>query len=63
MPQVEIERLEKGSSKAQISAAVSACIASEVRSGTDQQQAIAMCHSMAREKTGGKPPEKEGANA
>ena len=60
MPHAEIERLEKGSSKAQISAAVSACIANEVRGGRDQQQAIAMCSEMARSKTGGQP-QKEGS--
>lgn len=50
MPNPEIERLDKDSNKAQTQAAVSACIANEVRRGRDQQQAIAMCMEMAREK-------------
>ena len=56
MPQLEIERLEKGSGKAQIQAAVSACIANEVNAGTPREQATAMCSEMARKKTGGQPP-------
>lgn len=50
MPVPEIEALSKASSEAQASAAISSCIATEVRAGTPQEQAIAMCHSMAREK-------------
>lgn len=50
MPQPEIDRLDKSSERAQVQAAISACIANEVRAGTDQQQAIRMCHEMAREK-------------
>ena len=60
MPQPEIERLEKGSEKAQIDAAVSACIAREVNAGTPQDQAVAMCHEMVRKKTGGQPPKEGG---
>ena len=60
MPQPEIERLDKGSEKAQISAAISACIAEEMRAGKSQEEAAAMCHSMIRDKTGGKPTPKEG---
>lgn len=48
MPIAEIEALSKGSSEAQTKAAVSSCIASEVRAGTPQDQAVAMCHEMAR---------------
>ena len=55
MPHPEIESLTKASKKAQVQAAVSACIAAEVRAGKDQQQAIAMCSEMARGKTGGEP--------
>lgn len=50
-----VDKLSKDSSDAQLKAAVSDCIASEVNRGTDQQQAIAMCSEMAREKTGGRP--------
>ena len=60
MPVPEIERLEKASSKEQVSAAVSACIAQEVRAGREQDQAVKMCHEMARGKTGGKPAAPEG---
>jgi len=61
MPILEIERLEAGSSEAQIQAAISACIATEVNAGRDQEQAVAMCNEMARGKTGGKPAAPEGA--
>lgn len=60
MPIPEIEALGKESKKAQVSAAISACIAQEIRGGTEREQAIAMCHSMARKQTGGRPPEKGG---
>ena len=52
MPHPEIAKLSKDSSDAQVKAAVSSCIATEVRGGRDQKQAAAMCYSMAREKTG-----------
>lgn len=52
MPNPEIDRLEPSSDEAQIKAAISACIAAEVHRGHDQNQAIAMCHSMAGKKTG-----------
>ena len=61
MPHPEIERLSNGSSKGQISAAVSACIAAEVRGGREQDQAVAMCSEMARGKTAGKPAPKGGS--
>lgn len=47
-----VDKLTKDSSPEAIDAAVSACIASEVRGGRDQDQAVAMCHGMARKKTG-----------
>ena len=47
-----VDRLTKDSSDAQVKAAVSDCIATEVNNGTEQDQAAAMCYSMAREKTG-----------
>jgi hypothetical protein len=52
MPVTEIEKLDKDSSDAQIKAAISACIAQEVRAGREQDQAVAMCYQMARDKTG-----------
>lgn len=50
MPHPEIEKLTKASSSSQTKAAISACIATEVRGGRDQEQAIAMCMGMARDK-------------
>jgi hypothetical protein len=47
-----VDRLEPVSTDEQIQAAISDCIATEVNAGRDQQQAIAMCYSMAKEKTG-----------
>lgn len=47
-----VDKLSKDSSDAQVKAAISACIATEVKSGRKQDQAVAMCYSMAREKTG-----------
>jgi len=61
MPQPEIERLEKASGKAQSQAAISACIAAEIRAGRDPEQAKAMCYEMARKQTGGSPAPKEGS--
>ena len=59
MPVLEIERLDKDSSPEQVRAAISSCIAQEVRSGREQQQAIAICFSMAKEK-GAMVPEPKG---
>lgn len=55
MPIPEIEALTSESSDEQISAAISACISTEVDAGRPQEQAEAMCHEMARGKTGGRP--------
>jgi len=52
MPIPEMDALGKESKDAQIKAAVSACIAAEMQAGREQDQAIAMCYSMARERTG-----------
>ena len=59
MPIIELERLSKDSSPEQIQAAISSCIATEVKAGREQQQAIAMCYAQAREKTGKELGEKE----
>ena len=47
-----VDKLTKQSSKGQIQAAISECIATEMHNGGEQSQAIAMCHAMSREKTG-----------
>ena len=52
MPVIEIQRLDRASSDEQVKAAISSCIAAEVNAGRPQDQAIAMCNSMARDKTG-----------
>ena len=52
MPVIEIQRLDRASSDEQVKAAISSCIANEVNAGRPQDQAIAMCHQMARDKTG-----------
>lgn len=52
MPHPDVERLSKGSADAQMKAAMSSCIASEMKKGTPQDQAVAMCASMVREKMG-----------
>jgi len=57
MPHPEIERLTAGSSEPQIQAAVSACVAAEVRAGKEQDQAVAMCMEMVRGKTGTPAPQ------
>lgn len=51
-PVPEITALDKASGDAQVQAAVSACIATEIRAGRERDQAIAICYSMARKKTG-----------
>lgn len=60
MPVPEVDRLTPQSEEAQVRAAISACIAQEVRAGRDRDQAIAMCHQMVSTQTGkdlGRPPE------
>jgi hypothetical protein len=52
MPVPEITRLSPTSPEQQVKAAVSSCIATEVKLGTPQDQAVAMCYSMVKEKTG-----------
>jgi len=52
MPVIEIQRLDRASSIEQVKAAISSCIATEVNAGRPQDQAEAMCHQMARDKTG-----------
>jgi len=50
----EVDKLTVSSSDAQTKAAISDCIATEIRAGKDQEQAVAMCHEMSRKNTGGK---------
>ena len=52
MPIPEIDALNSSSSESQTKAAVSACIATEVKAGRPQEQAVAMCMEMARRKVG-----------
>jgi len=52
MPIIEIERLDKASSDEQVKAAISSCIAQEIRNGREPDQASAICFSMVRKKTG-----------
>ena len=52
MPIQEMTRLNKGSSDEQVKAAISSCIATEIRSGREKDQAAAICYSMARDRTG-----------
>lgn len=47
-----VDKLSQESSDEAIKAAISECIAAEVNRGTEQDQAVAMCYGMAREKTG-----------
>ena len=61
MPIIEIERLDKASSDEQVKAAISSCIAQEIRNGREPDQAKAMCYSMVRDKTGKTLAPQEGA--
>ena len=61
MPIPEIESLTKDSGQSQVQAAISSCIATEIRNGRDPEQAKAMCHEMARKKSGGEPASSEGS--
>ena len=47
-----VDSLTRKSSAETIKAAVSECIATEVRGGRDQKQAAAICYSQARKRTG-----------
>lgn len=60
----ELEALTVDSGEAQVKAALSSCIAMEVKAGKEQSQAIATCHAMIRERVGeapgiGTPPDKD----
>ncbi len=61
MPQPEIEALSKTSKKGQVSAAISACVQSEMRRGKTQDEALGMCHGMARA-TGAPVPAPKGGS-
>jgi hypothetical protein len=52
MPIPEVKKLEAGSEDPQMKAALSACIAEEIRNGTEPAQAQAICYSMIKDKTG-----------
>jgi len=52
MSPTAVDKLTKDSKMAQIRAAISDCIATEMSRGMKQDQAVAACYSMARKKTG-----------
>ena len=47
-----VDKLTKDNSADAVKAAVSECIATEIRGGRKRDQAVAMCYQMARKKTG-----------
>ena len=47
-----VDKLTKDSSADAIKAAVSECIATEIKGGRKRDQAVRMCYEMARRKTG-----------
>ena len=47
-----VDALRKESSPAKVRSAVSECIATEIRGGREQDQAVAMCYAQARKRTG-----------
>lgn len=51
MPISEVESLTPDSTEPTKKAAISACVAAEVRNGTPQDQAVAMCMDMIKRKT------------
>jgi len=55
MSPTAVDNLEPGSKEGQVKAAISDCIATEIRNGKSQEQAVAMCMEMSRKKTGGPP--------
>lgn len=61
MPVPEIEALSKASSLPQTKAAISACIAAEIRAGRDPDEAKGMCYGMARDKGAPVPAPKGGS--
>ena len=55
-----IDKLSRDSSPEATKAAISECIAQEMRGGMEQGQAIAACHEMARKKGAPVPQPKGG---
>jgi len=53
-----VDKLTKDSSDEVVQESISSCIKAEIDRGRGRQQAIAMCHEMARKKTGGRPNQK-----
>jgi len=47
-----VDGLTKSSSPDQIKKAISQCISTEIGAGRERDQAVAMCYSTARKKTG-----------
>jgi len=56
MPNPEMMKISKSSGDAQKKAAISSCIATEVKNGHPQEQAVAMCMEMMRKQTGEPQP-------
>jgi hypothetical protein len=55
MPIPEIQALDESSDPEQIKAALSSCIAGEMGKGMPQEQAMAMCQALIRDKVSPKP--------
>lgn len=47
-----VDKLTKESSDDAVDEAISKCIATEIENGRERDQAVGMCYSMARRKTG-----------
>ena len=61
VPVPEMGKLSKDSGDAQKKAAISSCIATEMKNGRPQEQAVAICMTMMRKQTGElEPTAKEG---
>ena len=56
----EVDKLGQGAEQGQIKAAISDCVATEMRNGKSQEQAVAMCMAQAKDKVNGGPtPQQE----
>ena len=55
MSPTQVDSLQPGSQEGQVKAAISDCIATEMRAGKSQEQAVAMCTQMAKAKVA--PPQ------
>ena len=62
MPVPEINALDPSSKETQIKAAMSACIATEVRAGRDRDQAVEICRAMLLKRAAKRTAPEKGAN-